>query len=101
MALLADHLCGYERVGPSSGAEIEHPLPGRELAELPRVSDPSERADGRLGNVRELLRITEVFSPCSAGREDEFLVRLLRNGCIRLPDLALQELERRSRLQRP
>ena len=92
VALLADHLRGDERVGAGAGAEVEHPFAGREPAELPRVCDPGERADGGLGHVRELRRIAEVFGPWSAGREDEVLLRLLRDRRVRLLDLALQDL---------
>jgi hypothetical protein len=67
VALLADHLRGDERVGAGAGAEVEHPLTRREPAELPRVCDPGERADGGLRHVRELLRIAKVFGP-GAGR---------------------------------
>src|SRR6266566_4471628 len=53
---------------------------------------PGERAEGGLGHVRELGRIAEVFGPGPAGREDEVLLRLLRDGRVRLLDLALQDL---------
>src|SRR6266516_831922 len=83
-------LRGDERVGAGAGAEVEHPLAGREPTELPRVRDAGERADGGLVHVRELGRVAEVFGPGSAGRADEVLLRLLRDGRIRLLDLALQ-----------
>src|SRR5439155_8233381 len=63
----------------------------REPAQLPRVRDPGERADGGLGHGRELLRIIKVFGPCPAGREDEVLLRLLRDRRVRLLDLALED----------
>src|SRR5207244_5730944 len=93
MAVLADHLRGDERVGAGTGAEVEHPLTRREPPELPRVGDAGERADGAVGHVRELGRVAEVFGPRSAGREDEVLLRLLRDGRVRLLDLALQDLD--------
>jgi hypothetical protein len=75
--LLADHLRGDERIGAGAGAEVEHPLPRRQPAQLPRVCHPGERADRRLGHACELGRIAEVFGPGPAGREDEVLLRLL------------------------
>jgi hypothetical protein len=101
VSLLADHLRGDERIGAGTGAEVEHPLTRREPAQLPRARNPGERADCRLGNVRELGRVAEVLGPWPARREDEVLLRLLRDGRVRLLDLALQDLERRSRVRRP
>ena len=87
---LANHLRRDERVGASPGTEIEHPLTRSEPAQLPRVCDPGERANGGLGHACELGRIAEVLGPEPTGREDEVLLRLLRDGCVRLLDLALQ-----------
>jgi hypothetical protein len=90
--VLADHLRGEERVGAGTRAEVEYPLTRREPAQLPRLCDPSERADGGLGNVRELGRIAEVLGPgpavgkmksFSGSRETDayvFLISLFRTS---------------------
>jgi hypothetical protein len=79
---IADVTIGDERVGAGAGAEVEHPLTRRDPAELPRARNPGERADCRLGNVRELGRVAEVLGPWPARREDEVLLRLLRDGRV-------------------
>src|SRR5207253_9050210 len=78
-ARVADHLRRDERVGAGAAAEVEHTLTGSKPPDRERIGDPGERLRGRLGNVRELLRIAEVLSPGTAGREDEVALRLLRN----------------------
>jgi hypothetical protein len=53
-ALLADHLGSDECVGSGPWAEVEHPLAGREPAELPWIGNAGEGLDGRLRHVGEL-----------------------------------------------
>jgi hypothetical protein len=92
-AFVADHLRGDQRVGAGARAKVEHPLTFCEASHRPWVGDAGERLDRCFGHVRQLVRVVEVFRPRAPGREDEVLLRLLRDGGVGLLDLALQQLD--------
>ena len=60
---LADHLRRDERIRPGPRAQVEDAFTGRQPPELPRVRNARERLDGPVRDIRQLLRIAEVFCP--------------------------------------